>query len=315
MRRAMPLLLVCCVACEVAEGEPASSIDAAPFEDATPALDAALDAAPPALADAADTLLPVDRGPVDVAIEDAAPDAAPPAPDAAPDAAPPTPGTWEAPIPVDTLPATLEGDTREAPAHVADRYTPCAPAIREEGGEFVYAVTPDVDGTLVATVDDLSGDDVDVDVHLLDAPDPEACVARDNVELRWPVTAGETRWLVVDTWFDGAHALPDPFRLEVRLLPRDASGCPEDMVAVDAACVDRYEAPTRAGALPLVMYSFVEAEAWCAARAKRLCFDDEWIAACTGPLDTSYPYGDRHQPGVCRDDAVWRAFQPNLLAG
>ncbi len=119
MRRAMPLLLVCCVACEVAEGEPASSIDAAPFEDATPALDAALDAAPPALADAADTLLPVDRGPVDVAIEDAAPDAAPPAPDAAPDAAPPTPGTWEAPIPVDTLPATLEGDTREAPAHVA----------------------------------------------------------------------------------------------------------------------------------------------------------------------------------------------------
>jgi hypothetical protein len=54
--------------------------------------------------------------------------------------------------------------------------------------------------------------------------------------------------------------------------------------------------PNRAGALPLVMYTFVEAEAWCAARDRRLCFDDEWLAACAGSDGLAYPYGATRVP-------------------
>src|SRR5262249_40434569 len=50
--------------------------------------------------------------------------------------------------------------------------------------------------------------------------------------------------------------------------------CPADMLLVGATCMDRFEAPNVPGALPLVMYTFVEAEAWCGARGKRLCFED-----------------------------------------
>jgi formylglycine-generating enzyme required for sulfatase activity len=94
-----------------------------------------------------------------------------------------------------------------------------------------------------------------------------------------------------------------------------AAPCPPDMVALADSCMDRYEAPGIAGALPLVMYTFDEAEAWCGARGRRLCFDDEWQSACEGPDGNAYPYGDTHQPGACRDDAVWRVYNQSLLNG
>jgi hypothetical protein len=96
---------------------------------------------------------------------------------------------------------------------------------------------------------------------------------------------------------------------------RVKSACPSDMVQLDAVCMDRYEAPNVAGELPLVMYTFLEAEAWCAARDKRLCFDDEWRGACAGRANTAYPYGAAHRPGICRDEARWRAYNQTLLNG
>lgn len=90
--------------------------------------------------------------------------------------------------------------------------------------------------------------------------------------------------------------------------------CPPDMAAVEAVCVDRFEAPNRPGALPLVMYTFLEAEAWCGARGRRLCFDDEWTRACGGPALQAYPYGPTHQPGVCNDEEVWRTYDQPLLS-
>ncbi len=91
--------------------------------------------------------------------------------------------------------------------------------------------------------------------------------------------------------------------------------CPDDMVPVGETCMDRYEAPNLAGALPLVMYTFVEAEAWCAARERRLCFDDEWQRACAGAGGDRYPYGDQHRPGTCNDDATWRTYDQSRLNG
>ena len=91
--------------------------------------------------------------------------------------------------------------------------------------------------------------------------------------------------------------------------------CPPDMLFVDTFCIDRFEAPNRSGELPLVMYTFVEAEDWCAARGKRLCFDDEWTRSCGGAAATKYPYGDTHQPGSCNDDETWRAYDQTQLNG
>ncbi len=90
--------------------------------------------------------------------------------------------------------------------------------------------------------------------------------------------------------------------------------CPADMVALESVCMDRYEAPNEAGALPLVMYTLVESAAWCAARGRRLCYDDEWLAACAGSSGLAYPYGDVHQPGVCNDEETWRTYNQSSLS-
>jgi sulfatase modifying factor 1 len=94
----------------------------------------------------------------------------------------------------------------------------------------------------------------------------------------------------------------------------DAGACPADMAPVGEACMDLYEAPNVAGAAPLVMYTFDESEAWCAARGKRLCYDDEWQRACEGPARHAYPYGAARVPGRCNDDKVWRVYTQSLLS-
>ncbi len=91
--------------------------------------------------------------------------------------------------------------------------------------------------------------------------------------------------------------------------------CPADMRALATSCMDRWEAPNIEGRLPLVMYTFNEAEAWCSARDKRLCFDDEWRSACGGADDLAYPYGAMRVPGRCNDDRTWRAYTQALLNG
>jgi formylglycine-generating enzyme len=77
------------------------------------------------------------------------------------------------------------------------------------------------------------------------------------------------------------------------------------MVDVSVACIDRYEAPNEAGASPLLMQSAPEAEAWCQARAKRLCTEDEWVRACQGPKGLPYPYGRKYDERSCNQDAKY----------
>jgi hypothetical protein len=92
--------------------------------------------------------------------------------------------------------------------------------------------------------------------------------------------------------------------------------CPEDMVDRGSFCIDPFEAPNRADALPFVMFSFYEAEQWCAARGKRLCYDDEWTQVCAGEENWSYPYHpSEHEPGVCNDEQLWRAYNQDKLNG
>jgi len=102
-----------------------------------------------------------------------------------------------------------------------------------------------------------------------------------------------------------------------------AVSCPDDMVFIHhgarSFCIDRYEAhlvdadPTRVpepwelvaasapGVLPQGYISAEMAEDACDTVGKRLCTSREWTRACTGPDDTSYPYGDDYEAGACNE--------------
>jgi formylglycine-generating enzyme required for sulfatase activity len=95
--------------------------------------------------------------------------------------------------------------------------------------------------------------------------------------------------------------------------PERGAGCPAGMARVGNFCMDRYEAPNRRGAKPLVMQSAQDAEAWCTARHKRLCTETEWIDACEGEEHRAYPYGSDHVAARCNDDKVWRKVDEVLL--
>lgn len=112
-------------------------------------------------------------------------------------------------------------------------------------------------------------------------------------------------------------------------VPRDAGACPPMMALVDGrVCVDLYEgaleerqadgswkpaspyltvgtrtvrAVPAAGIIPQGYISGAEAADACAASGKRLCTTDEWLAACRGPANHIWPYGDTYMPGACND--------------
>jgi formylglycine-generating enzyme required for sulfatase activity len=66
------------------------------------------------------------------------------------------------------------------------------------------------------------------------------------------------------------------------------------------------------GKVPQAYISRNEAEQACINAGKRLCTNDEWVAACKGKSPTQWPYGDEHQPGRCNDQGT-SSF--NLLFG
>ncbi|MCB9687530.1 MAG: hypothetical protein H6735_20995 [Alphaproteobacteria bacterium] len=121
------------------------------------------------------------------------------------------------PLVIDVFPYVDHRDTSDGPTSAADRYG-CAPDVDEGGPEWWYVVHIPEDAVLTAGIDEIAGDGIDVDVHLLSAPDPDACVARDHERVTVPVTAG-TYWLVLDTWVD-ADGVPQagPYDLTVDLL-------------------------------------------------------------------------------------------------
>lgn len=91
-------------------------------------------------------------------------------------------------------------------------------------------------------------------------------------------------------------------------------GCPADMAPIGRYCIDRYEAPNVRGEVPLALQTAYDGEAWCAARRKRLCSQEEWVRACEGPHGRRYPYGDEYRDGVCNDDHPWILVHWGALA-
>lgn len=127
-------------------------------------------------------------------------------------------GSPSNPIVIDAFPATDRRNTETAPGHAIDRYA-CAPNTNEAGGEFLYRVEVGEAGVLQVSVDDVSGDDVDIDLHLLGAADPATCLARGDRSVAHPVAAG-TYYLAADTWTrSSGRTLPGPYVLDIDLVP------------------------------------------------------------------------------------------------
>jgi hypothetical protein len=122
-------------------------------------------------------------------------------------------GTHACPWRIGSLPFDAAGDTSLSLSDAFDAYN-CS-GEDESGPEDVYVFTIDESGTLSATVD-CEDPVVDVDVHLLDGDDPDACLARDHWSLSYSITPGRY-FVVVDTWNDGSADLAGPYTLSVAL--------------------------------------------------------------------------------------------------
>ncbi len=107
--------------------------------------------------------------------------------------------------------------------------------------------------------------------------------------------------------------------------PAGQGGCLPGMRAIDAFCIDAYEAAlvsfpdfgpvspyfnpgdrevvavSAPGLVPQGYIDQVRASDACTNAGKRLCTDVEWLRACQGPSGNTYPYGDVREPGVCND--------------
>jgi len=69
-------------------------------------------------------------------------------------------------------------------------------------------------------------------------------------------------------------------------------------------CIDLYEYPNVAGAIPRSWMNWYDGQRACAADGKRLCTRAEWTLACEGPNMMPYPYGEgyRRDSTACNID-------------
>jgi hypothetical protein len=122
-------------------------------------------------------------------------------------------GSHACPFEIDELPFVHADDTSAVETSEFDVYN-CS-SLDQSGPEVVYFLTLDQSGTLTAAVD-CEDPVVDVDVHLLDGDDPDACLARDHWSLSHDVTPGRY-FVIVDTYVDGTEPLAGPYTLTVTL--------------------------------------------------------------------------------------------------
>lgn len=159
------------------------------------------------------------------------------------------PGTACNPIAVAGFPFTHRGDTRTGAEDVIDAYS-CASTTSESGNEVWYAVQVPSPGRLRVSHPEASGDSVDVDVHILSAPNANACLARGHVDASAEVQAG-TVYVVVDTWAgrDGrAMAGTYDVTIDLDLMPTGACAMVEqDLAMTWSSCDSSMENCFRSG--------------------------------------------------------------------
>jgi hypothetical protein len=123
-------------------------------------------------------------------------------------------GTAQSPRVISAFPYSDSWWTPGAASDVLDGYS-CDPGADEGGPEVLYRATLPTGGTLTAVVSD--GDDTDIDVHVLTAPDADACLGRDDTTVRVHVSAGDV-WLSLDSYV-GSHEDSGAYTLTVDFAP------------------------------------------------------------------------------------------------
>lgn len=123
-------------------------------------------------------------------------------------------GTVDDPFEIPGLPFVDLRTTKGAPSDVLASYSGVCDANQDESGpEVVYHLDVDALVNLRVIVFDRTG--VDVDIHVLDNPDPSTCLKRDDKEITGPLPEGDYT-LVVDTFAgDFPGGLPGEYILVV----------------------------------------------------------------------------------------------------
>jgi hypothetical protein len=182
------------------------------------------------------------------------------------------------------------------------------------GGDVGQSGSGGTGGEIACEVDGRKGLCLDVaDCTGMFAPTPGFCPGAANIQCCTEIPAGKCDPLQMPNPNQGLMEEPGE------------GGCLPGMLAVNGFCIDRYEgslvqanggaafspyfnpgvedlrAGSIFGAIPQGYIDQVQALSACLASGKRLCTDVEWLRACQGPGDLTYPYGDVLQPGVCND--------------
>lgn len=97
----------------------------------------------------------------------------------------------------------------------------CAAGTNESGPEVVYQFTLQGAGTIVASVQDGAG--VDIDLHLLTANDSQTCLTRNDKAISWHLDPG-TYYLVADTYVSAQGAQAGEYTLRAYFIA-DSSKC------------------------------------------------------------------------------------------
>lgn len=128
-------------------------------------------------------------------------------------------------IEVTSFPFVDTGDTTLEGSDVWDGYS-CSSA-DESGPEVVYVVDVEEVGLLGVRVVD--GDGVDIDVHVLDAADADACLGRHDSALSTLVGPGR-HYVVADTYVAGGEDKAGEYTITIRFLPVPLVDCATDRV-------------------------------------------------------------------------------------
>lgn len=139
------------------------------------------------------------------------------------------------PIRIQSFPYQDSKDTSEGPSNYFNYYS-CAPDLAEYGREWVYRIDVCQSGTLSASVPEYPV--VDPDLHLLDAPYEDACLARAHLDLEADITPGKY-YLVVDTWVnDNDVPLEGSYTVSVDFTPHGGTqGCASHLVCDSGECI------------------------------------------------------------------------------
>jgi hypothetical protein len=177
-------------------------------------------------------------------------------------------------------------------------------ACRPDGASWPEDTGPD--GELGDAVDVEPPEDVAADAfpEAVDAADSEGATPEDAAADAQDADAGDSVDVATGPCPSGMALVDDRFcidRHEGALEERAPDGTWSPASPYLTVSGRTVRAVPADGIPPQGYISGTEAAAACAASGKRLCTSTEWLAACRGPENRVFPYGDAHVDGACND--------------